>query len=396
MALLCSTGFDRYSARADYFTYDFVSGLGWHTHEASAGRWGGPCMSANSWDDWAGVRLKFKPCGDPSAEIHFAAHYYPRTTLRTGSTSGDQGLIWRIRQGWDYSSDYSYMDFYNYRGTLQVYAHRAWSQRFETHDPIATCNLTDLFTETTWSHIEVAVKRSLGSDGFVKIWTDGNLVLDFSGVTAITAPTMCNELNFCTPCYFLTGSLSCLVDDVIVWDNSGTTFNAPQLGVHRITTLTPNAAGDSSDFTPSASTNLSCIDDAIFNDGDTTYNRADMTLLQDLFGYPSIPLSPLPVTIKGIITKTVARLESGTGKLLAVVKKGSSELYSDTVDLSTSYALYSHGFAYDPDTGAYWQPSDINSIQCGYRVSDASLTYTDGGWSSSYYEWWRNGPAPYL
>lgn len=216
-----------------------------------------------------------------------------------------------------------------------------------------------------WHHVEMAAKwNTAANGGKVKVWVDGTLVIDTSGdaVTG-TVPSTITTVRF----EFGTGSSAGWVDDVVVWDETGTDFVHQQIGPHRIEELTPDA-NDSVQFTPSAGSNFQNVDDPTFVDTDTTYN--DGNVIGDVDVFTLSDLSSVPVQVFACVPNIYARkTDIGGVQLRTKLRHGSSDRDSNRRTLAfTGYLFWCDytNAGLNPATGLQWGASDPNTLKIGY------------------------------
>lgn len=158
-----------------------------------------------------------------------------------------------------------------------------------------------------------------------------------------------------------------LFDDWYIVDNVGSAPNNTFLGPIKIEEINPDAAGDNSDFTPLASTNVSNVDETP-SDGDTTYNESSTSTHLDLFNADS--LVDIDGTIFGVVVDSEARLTDGTGfNIINTVKSSTTEgAGTSTAIAGTSYEVILDVFEQDPNATAAWTVTTVNAMQIGYEV----------------------------
>jgi hypothetical protein len=136
-----------------------------------------------------------------------------------------------------------------------------------------------------------------------------------------------------------------------------------------VTTLTPSAAGDVTQWSVSgASTVWQAIDEATSN-GDTDYAYTGTTgqrFLVNLTDLPTAKTGYLGVLVKNIMRRD----DTATWQPRAIVKVGGTE-YSSATDTvtSSSYVSYSQIWETSPATGTAWTASEINALQSGASSS---------------------------
>ena len=214
-----------------------------------------------------------------------------------------------------------------------------------------------VFPASAWTYIECKATID-DSAGAVDIQVNGTNVLSISGVDNQQTGN-----NYITRYGLATG----LYDDHYFSDTSGPAPGNDFLGDVKVETLYPNAAGDSTQFTPSAGSNYQNVDEPQTNDGDTTYNESSTTGQIDLFNLD--PLVTTSGTIFAVQQHMVARKTDGVVReVRQKLKSGSTVVNGSTVGLGTSYQQYHEVIEeLDPDTAAAWTISKVNALQVGYE-----------------------------
>jgi hypothetical protein len=157
--------------------------------------------------------------------------------------------------------------------------------------------------------------------------------------------------------------------DWYMTDNSGSNASTNGfLGDIRIISTIPSQSGDQTDFIPSASTNVSQVDDGNAPDNDTTYVSQSVQGSTDL--YKAFPYTGSLTNIYGVSVRTLARkVDAGTRQFVNVLKSGSNLSYSPTQSLGTSYAYYTDVFENNPNTGLpFTSVNDVNNSQFGFTI----------------------------
>lgn len=225
----------------------------------------------------------------------------------------------------------------------------------------------NLFPNASWFFAEigwVATKTT----GRIRVRINGVQVVDVTGNFApSTTNEWVNRFAFVPTSYSTVG-----LDDLYICDNAvgpGTNPCNTFLGDRRVFTLTPNGAGDLTQWTPGgAYANYAAM---ATNDGDTTTNGSATAGAEDLFTMTDLPSNVsqiIAVQVTGAYKKSDAtshfltqRLKSGGVDAPGV---GPLAPYA----LSSSYVYYSDLFMLDPNTGANWLVSAVNAAQVGYKL----------------------------
>ncbi len=210
----------------------------------------------------------------------------------------------------------------------------------------------------TWYYIEFKVVCNS---------TTGAYTLKVSGTTVLNATsvnTKAGTHDYHNTFYLFGHAAAPVFDDLYCLDGSGS-INNDILGNMRVTTLRPNGAGDSTQFTPSAGSNYQCVDEAVLNDG-TDYVEDGTSGHKDLYTYTDTALSG----IKGVAICTDCReTDAQNFSFYATVKTGGSEYDGTAIVVgSNSFLLRQRLMETDPSTNAVWAATDLNAAQFGVKV----------------------------
>lgn len=159
-------------------------------------------------------------------------------------------------------------------------------------------------------------------------------------------------------------------EDVIVMDGSGGTFN-DFMGDMRFEAAIPDADGATTQWTPSASTNISNIDDALAAyDDDTTYISEATTDDINLASHATISATNAS-TIHFSALFALARSDTTGDKIALVVKSGATtDAGADLALIGTTSAAYRWRkkiWETDPNTAAAWTVANINAAEFGVK-----------------------------
>jgi hypothetical protein len=154
------------------------------------------------------------------------------------------------------------------------------------------------------------------------------------------------------------------IQDVVVWDTSGSVNNT-FMGDVRVACLFPSGAGNSAQFTPLSSTNVSNVDEQDA-DEDTTYNSSTTPGNKDTFAVTDLPGAA--ASIKAVQQIVRARkTDAGARTLKQVVRRGGTDYEGATVNLGDAYAYFTEVLELDPSTSAAWTESNFNGAEFGYK-----------------------------
>lgn len=291
--------------------------------------------------------------------------YYRRSLLATNDTSfyygswvrcGINALIFRVykagainySQGWGEGCGVAT----NNQGLLYI---TRWNT--DTRSGVVASTANTITGDSQWHWIEVKADFSGGSS---QIYMDGNLILNYSGSMVTSGTASCDELLISDGSDF----------DDIVWysdQNGGITGSLFPLGPQRIVTIRPSS-DDSVQFTRDAGlTNFSRVNEQTLNTADYVY--ANTSGLTDL--YTMGDLTYTPSTVRALAIKTIAQNGGdGTIGMNHVVKDGSNTYTSGSFGMLYTPAMYNTYLETNQASGgANWNPTVINDIKIGYKVT---------------------------
>lgn len=213
-----------------------------------------------------------------------------------------------------------------------------------------------------WYYIELKITIS-DTVGVVVVKVDGITALNLSGVdtqngitTTMTAIAL-GTLSTSTHAY----------DDMYILNTTGSAPNNDFIGEKRITTIFPNGAGSSTQFTPSAGSNYQNVDDTTSIDSDTTYNSSSTPGHIDLYAFENTITGTS--TINGIQTNlTVRKDDAGTRTVRPKIRHSSTNYDGTSANLSASYTMLSEKFETNPGTGVAWTTSDVDNAEFGVEL----------------------------
>jgi hypothetical protein len=267
------------------------------------------------------------------------------------------GFAWKIRSG---ASLVNNVNLLRVIGGIQIGALRTITGgelRYFTSGLSQTTSGLALTTDT-WYYIEVN-HNTHASTGSFSVRVDGVEVL--SAGPGNTGGSV-DSVNFGV------GADGYYYDDIYILDSAGSVNNT-FLGDREIVAMLPDGAGDSNDWTNSASSgganNFGFVDET-GSDGDSTYNESNTTNHLDLYDFADLASD---TTINGIQVNAVRRVTTGSNTFYQPCKSGSttSDGSSQSVS-STTYATGRRIMETDPDTAAAWTTSGLNAAQFGIKV----------------------------
>jgi hypothetical protein len=151
-------------------------------------------------------------------------------------------------------------------------------------------------------------------------------------------------------------------DDIIIWDDQGSTFNSFPLGPRRISTLVPNADGDLTLFTPKTGTSHFAMVNGGFSS--TNYVSDGGTGNVDLYKFPSLSYSPS--SINAVVGNYYGQnTGTGTTNLIPKLKTSGTTATGSTLTMTVGVnSLLQNAFLTDAG-GSAWTSAAVNAMQVG-------------------------------
>jgi hypothetical protein len=207
----------------------------------------------------------------------------------------------------------------------------------------------------TWFWIAIKATMASGSGGSLQVAVNGVECINVTGVST-------SEYGTSTSVMVVDGPWSSAVNI------GGYVVGTGDLPSDTMIVELPITAGSADDFTPSASTNVSCVDDAA-PDGDTTHNVSSTTGQRDLFVVGALP-SGVAGVAHGLQVVLFASTDSASRTIKAISKKSGTEVLSSAAGVNVGYASRGYNvFLNDPSTGSPWgAASAIVGSEIGYEI----------------------------
>lgn len=244
---------------------------------------------------------------------------------------------------------------------------------FNKYD-LSAASSASMFTSTVsicddeWHHIEIKLVTDNVS-GIANLYIDGILDGSFSGdtinsVAIISSPGLDN-IRIDAPLVANTK-----FDDILIWDEEGSSMNTSgQLGVHRIETLIPNGAGNSTQLTVTGAASNYLAVDEVGADDDTTYVQSSTTTHKDLYTYTN--MAGVPATINGVVVHTRGtNPDNGAISFKTKTRQNAVEADGTTYQLPASgvYAQHADFIAQNPDGPVAWTKTTVDAAEFGVEV----------------------------
>lgn len=219
-----------------------------------------------------------------------------------------------------------------------------------TREMVARSTKTGIFTNWNWHYVTFQfVCESLSTD-WIKVWVDGDLVLDVSG-TKMNNGGVLDRLDF--PDYVHACDDMWLRDDTTVFDQP------------HIPAIFPTGAGTYTECTPVGGENWDNVND-FEQDLDSSYNLGGVGD-KDSFVMGDITETG---TVKALCARFLVSGEAGnTDKIRPFVIVNSTKYNgSDYAVTNDRYTYIQHIWETNPDTSSAWTAGEINGAEIGYEV----------------------------
>jgi hypothetical protein len=220
---------------------------------------------------------------------------------------------------------------------------------------------THTLIDGNYHWIEISILLSTTGSGYIKLYVDGVLDVNYSGAT--TTDTLATTLYY----YNLngpganSGTITSYFSDFHFWDGSGSTFNTFPIGPSYVTALQATSNGSTNQYTPSTGSNYSCINGGL---AASTYVSDATTGHVDLYNFAS--LSYTPSKVNGVSAVYFGQNSgTGTANLIAQLKTGSTLTTGSTQTLTVSSNSILQQIWNADATGTAWTYSTVNGSQYG-------------------------------
>lgn len=155
------------------------------------------------------------------------------------------------------------------------------------------------------------------------------------------------------------------VDDVVVWDSSGSFFNAAGVQPRRIQTLRPTSDGTLSQWAPNGPTNWESVDDTDWSGGagvvGTVNGQTDRYGMSDLTATPG--------AVDAVVAKArVQNVGADAATLAFVVGDGPTQRALTAQPIATLSPTVLQGVFYQDASNVNWTPTTVNAAEFGQTL----------------------------
>jgi hypothetical protein len=226
-----------------------------------------------------------------------------------------------------------------------------------------------------WHDVEVYFKSDETTAGEVKVWVDGTLDVNVSGIQ--TAKVGWSDISALTICDVSMGKTilatldTCWFGHLLVWDDraGGLTGELPTHRI-RIDTLKPVSDAGPNEWPGSAAGDHSALVDDAY-DEDVSYIQSGVKYARDMHSYEPLGFTP-PADVVGLNMVGYARNPNdGTQQMRMVAVNGSDVAVGDDFTIDNTYKCFEQFFAESP-AGSVWDEGLIDSTIFGVEPRDGS------------------------
>ena len=215
----------------------------------------------------------------------------------------------------------------------------------------------------TWIYVCLHVSLDDTTGGWAKLYVDGSLLLDITGVvTSTIASTPVSGVLFASG-----AAADLYYDDFYIMDSSGAVNNAPALDA-RVITVPANADGHQNDFTAvGAPSNWAAVADGNTSDGDTTHTFGTNPSERDMFG--TATTNQAVGSVMGVQANVRCRKSDiGTQSAAPVIRSDGTDAEGATLSLTEGYGRLTMFEETDPATGNAWTVAAADAAEVGVEV----------------------------
>ena len=156
------------------------------------------------------------------------------------------------------------------------------------------------------------------------------------------------------------------VDDVYVCDGTGSSPYNTFLGEVRVHSITPSAAGSSTQWTPDTGSNYARVNEIPYSA--SNYIQSSTVGQRDTYTMTDLPANT--GTVLAVQNNIMAKKTDATVVgVKTALKSGASVYYGSTYNLSSNDTVYSDLRTTDPNTATAWTSAGVNALEAGIEVA---------------------------
>lgn len=218
--------------------------------------------------------------------------------------------------------------------------------------------------DNTFHWIEVQIVLSSTSTGSVSVYIDGVQDLNLTNIITFnssTVPTGGVAFGVGSNGYSGSNSITTIIDDIMIWDTTGSNFNQFPMGQQRINTIVPNGPGSSTQLTSSGGANFQVAAQNYSGTGTLVANGGGLTDMYTNSGLGAYNPSKINALV---VNATGYNSGNGSSYLIPKIETNSTIVSAQQIPLNTTSTAIQSVF-YNDATNAPWTTSSINNSQFG-------------------------------
>jgi len=221
----------------------------------------------------------------------------------------------------------------------------------------ATVSGTTVLTLDTTFLIEVYVKID-DATGRIVVKVDGITDIDYTGDTKPGAETTINRARLGLQ-YGSGGDSAYAYFDNFVCDD------ADWIGETKIQGIAPTAAGNATNWTPSAGSNYDCVEE--IPPSDTDYVSTNTADLIDTYTTGDLAGTIAEIKCVQVQARTAFDATPTPTNINLVARSGGTDYFSGDIAVPAAYKELSYLWEADPATAVAWIESGVNALQIGIK-----------------------------
>ena len=156
------------------------------------------------------------------------------------------------------------------------------------------------------------------------------------------------------------------IDDLYISNETGSAPYNTFLGDVRVATLSPTAAGASTQMTPDSGANFSRVNESTYSA--SNYVSGATPAYRDTYTMADLPANV--ATVYAVQNNVIAkRTSTGAIAVKPAIKSGASVYYGTPSSVTTNDITYTDLRTTDPATSTAWAVSGVNNLESGLEIA---------------------------
>lgn len=212
----------------------------------------------------------------------------------------------------------------------------------------------------SWIYVEVSATIA-DSGGTCEVRVNGTTVINFTGDTRSGGTS--TNIDAISQNQYDIGSIW---DDLYICDGTGSAPYNTFLGEIRIHSLSPTAAGSSTQWTPDTGSNYSRVNEVPYSAAN--YVQSGTTGHRDTYAVADLPASV--GNVLAVQNNVVAKKTDVAGiSIKPAIKSGAGVYYGGTSALTVGDTTVMDLRTIDPNTSTAWTAGGVNALEGGFEVA---------------------------